>query len=38
MICSFEAWFVYHYEYDGVIALPARFAWPEEVMAPHIEK
>jgi len=38
MICSFEAWFVYDYEYDGVSAMPARFAWPEEVMAPHIEK
>merc|ERR1719273_2467166 len=29
---------LYDYEYDGVSALPARYAWPEDVMAPHTDK
>jgi len=29
---------LYDYEYDGVSALPARYSWPEAVVAPHTEK
>merc|ERR1712083_461901 len=25
---------LYDYEYDGVSALPSRYAWPEDVIAP----
>jgi len=29
---------LYNYEYDGVSSLPARYDWPQEVMAPHTQK
>ena len=28
---------LYDYEYDGVSALPSRYAWPEDVIAPHTQ-
>merc|ERR1712241_788643 len=28
---------LYEYEYDGVSALPSRYAWPEDVVAPHTQ-
>ena len=29
---------LYDYDYDGVSALPARYDWPSDAMAPHSEK